>query len=164
MFKVEVTDTFGGEANYSWVNRFEVDYLKTNSTLAIVRAAVGDEQIVERTTTTQRWIRVYDEATQRYAYELKTETTHAVEKRTVRDWRAALAWLERTQPETYARVTKQWVSGPGEEPLEVRTVDDLRDKLIRDLDQMEAELADANERETHLRAVPVLETPQTEDT
>jgi hypothetical protein len=39
MFKVEVTDTFGGEANYSWVNRFEVDYLKTNSALAIVRAA-----------------------------------------------------------------------------------------------------------------------------
>jgi hypothetical protein len=39
MFKVEVTDTFGGEANYSWVNRFEVDYLKTNSRLAIVRAA-----------------------------------------------------------------------------------------------------------------------------
>jgi len=24
MIKVELTDTFGGEANYSWVNRFEI--------------------------------------------------------------------------------------------------------------------------------------------
>jgi hypothetical protein len=25
MIKIEVTDTFGGEANYSWVKRFELD-------------------------------------------------------------------------------------------------------------------------------------------
>jgi hypothetical protein len=40
----EYTDTFGGEANYSWVNRGEVKVTDTTSELAIVRrvkAAVG---------------------------------------------------------------------------------------------------------------------------
>lgn len=27
MFTIEMTDTFGGETNYSWVKRFEVDNL-----------------------------------------------------------------------------------------------------------------------------------------
>ena len=36
--KVEVTDTFGGEANYNWVKRFELKGLEDKSDLAIVRA------------------------------------------------------------------------------------------------------------------------------
>lgn len=34
---VEVTDTFAGEANYSWVKRYEVRGLENKSDLAIVR-------------------------------------------------------------------------------------------------------------------------------
>lgn len=33
----EVTDTFGGEANYSWVNRGEIEVKEGSSDLAIVR-------------------------------------------------------------------------------------------------------------------------------
>ena len=36
--KVEITDTFGGEANYNWVKRFELKGLEDKSDLAIVRA------------------------------------------------------------------------------------------------------------------------------
>jgi hypothetical protein len=36
--KVEHTDTFGGESNYSWVRRHALE-VKTDSRLAIVRAA-----------------------------------------------------------------------------------------------------------------------------
>ena len=35
----ELTDTFGGEANYSWVRRGDVEIKKNSSDLAIVRAA-----------------------------------------------------------------------------------------------------------------------------
>lgn len=35
--KVEVTDTFGGEANYSWVKRKELDLMDTLSKYSIVR-------------------------------------------------------------------------------------------------------------------------------
>jgi hypothetical protein len=34
---VEVTDTYGGEANYSWVRRYEIRGLEGKSDLAIVR-------------------------------------------------------------------------------------------------------------------------------
>lgn len=34
---VEVTDTFGHEANYSWVRRYAVDIVDTMSDYAIVR-------------------------------------------------------------------------------------------------------------------------------
>ncbi len=125
--------------------------------LAIVRAAVGDEQTIERTTTTTRYLRIYDDDAERWGYEPRTETSTTVERRTVRDWRAALAWLERTEPATYARVTRQWVSGPGEEPIQVHDVDDLRARLIADFDAMDLELAAANSREAHLEAVPVVE-------
>ena len=37
MFKVEVTDTFGGESNYSWVHRHEIK--GEMSDLALVRRA-----------------------------------------------------------------------------------------------------------------------------
>ena len=36
--KIELTDTFGGEANYSWVRREDVEVRK-DTRLAIVRAA-----------------------------------------------------------------------------------------------------------------------------
>ena len=38
-FNVEVTDTFGGEANYCWVHRFSFEMDETKSDLAIVRHA-----------------------------------------------------------------------------------------------------------------------------
>jgi hypothetical protein len=37
-FNIELTDTFGGESNYSWVERSELT-TKTDSRLAIVRKA-----------------------------------------------------------------------------------------------------------------------------
>lgn len=39
MVKVEVTDTFGGESNYSWVRRTELTLKDGASDRAIVRAA-----------------------------------------------------------------------------------------------------------------------------
>jgi hypothetical protein len=110
--------------------------------LALVRAAVGDEQITERTTTHVRWVRDgYDEAGKRWTYRELTETSTVVERRTVRDWRAALAWLERTQPEHYARVTRQWVSGPEGEPVQLEPVESLRDKLEVELEALAVKLA-----------------------
>jgi len=35
--QIEVTDTFGGEANYSWVRRFELRGLEGKSDIAIIR-------------------------------------------------------------------------------------------------------------------------------
>jgi hypothetical protein len=37
--KIEHTDTFGGDANYSWVNREEIEVPNNLSDLAIVRRA-----------------------------------------------------------------------------------------------------------------------------
>jgi len=37
LVQVEITDTFGGEANYSWVRRYEVEVADSASTRAIVR-------------------------------------------------------------------------------------------------------------------------------
>lgn len=36
-FQVEMTDTFGGEANYSWVKRASFNYADDVSDLALVR-------------------------------------------------------------------------------------------------------------------------------
>lgn len=38
-YDIEVTDTFGGEANYSWVKRFTIPDRPRESTLALVRRA-----------------------------------------------------------------------------------------------------------------------------
>lgn len=38
-FQIEHTDTFGGEANYCWVNRKVIEYPVTISDLALVRRA-----------------------------------------------------------------------------------------------------------------------------
>lgn len=38
-YNIEVTDTFGGEANYSWVQRYTLDLLDTVSNYALVRRA-----------------------------------------------------------------------------------------------------------------------------
>lgn len=38
-FEVEVTDTFGGEANYSWVNRYTIVAPRDLSNRALVRRA-----------------------------------------------------------------------------------------------------------------------------
>lgn len=37
MIKIEKTDTFGGEANYSWVERYELDSVPGQSDLAVIR-------------------------------------------------------------------------------------------------------------------------------
>ena len=42
--KIEVTDTFGGEANYSWVKRTEIEIPEGKSELSIIKrckAAIG---------------------------------------------------------------------------------------------------------------------------
>jgi hypothetical protein len=39
--KVEVTDTFGGEANYSWVRRYSVDAPTEASIVRRAKAAAG---------------------------------------------------------------------------------------------------------------------------
>lgn len=36
--QIEVTDTFGGEANYSWCRRYTIEHTEGKSRLAIVRA------------------------------------------------------------------------------------------------------------------------------
>lgn len=38
-WKVEVTDTFGGEANYSWVKRYTLELDENSTNLRVVRAA-----------------------------------------------------------------------------------------------------------------------------
>jgi hypothetical protein len=35
--KIEKTDTFGGEANYSWVERYELDAIDGESSLTFIR-------------------------------------------------------------------------------------------------------------------------------
>lgn len=37
--KIEVTDTFGGEANYSWVRKYEINLKESYSDFKIVREA-----------------------------------------------------------------------------------------------------------------------------
>lgn len=37
IIKIEVTDTFGGEANYRWVNRYELDLIEGESELKMMR-------------------------------------------------------------------------------------------------------------------------------
>ncbi len=39
VFDVEYTDTFGGQANYSWVNRKQITVKRGSSDLSVVRAA-----------------------------------------------------------------------------------------------------------------------------
>ena len=133
--------------------------------LALVRAAVGDEQTVTRTTETERWLRVKNTETGEWEYQRFVERSTITETRTVRDWRAALAWLERTQPHDYARVTRQWVSGPDEGPLEFQSVDAMREQVLAGLEELEAELAAANDREEHLAIeAGVVEPEATDDT
>lgn len=36
-YNIEVTDTFGGEANYSWVRRYTLDLMDTINDYALVR-------------------------------------------------------------------------------------------------------------------------------
>ena len=38
-FKFEYTDTFGGDANYSWVKRYEIELPENISDLALMRRA-----------------------------------------------------------------------------------------------------------------------------
>lgn len=39
LVKVEVTDTFGGEANYGWCRRFSIDMPESMSNYSVVRRA-----------------------------------------------------------------------------------------------------------------------------
>ncbi len=43
---VTVTDTFAGEANYSWIRRYYIPYTDTDSDVAIVRRAKLAARIV----------------------------------------------------------------------------------------------------------------------
>lgn len=38
-FDIEITDTFGGEANYSWVRRHSIEMPEKTTDLALVRRA-----------------------------------------------------------------------------------------------------------------------------
>jgi hypothetical protein len=38
-YSIELTDTFGGEANYAWVKRATIDHPETKSIMALRRAA-----------------------------------------------------------------------------------------------------------------------------
>ena len=38
-WRVEYTDTFGGEANYSWLRRYEIETKQDASRAAVMRAA-----------------------------------------------------------------------------------------------------------------------------
>jgi hypothetical protein len=52
MWQVELTDTFGGEANYSWVKRGEFEAVEGESQRSIMRkakAAVGMTRLRGRT-------------------------------------------------------------------------------------------------------------------
>jgi len=37
IIKIEKTDTFGGEANYSWVERYELDPIEGETDLQFIR-------------------------------------------------------------------------------------------------------------------------------
>ena len=37
--KIEITDTFGGEANYCWVRRYTLDYKENETERALIRRA-----------------------------------------------------------------------------------------------------------------------------
>ena len=37
MIKIEKTDTFGGEANYSWIERYELDSIKGQTDRQLIR-------------------------------------------------------------------------------------------------------------------------------
>lgn len=50
-FEVEVTDTFGGEANYSWVRRYTLDLPADASRVRVIRAAKKAAGWTGRTTT-----------------------------------------------------------------------------------------------------------------
>jgi len=53
---IEMTDTFGGEANYCWVNRFIVSASSPRGAMRRVCARTGDSvQCVDRYSETQRW-------------------------------------------------------------------------------------------------------------
>ena len=53
---IEMTDTFGGEANYCWVNRFIVSASTPRGAMRRVCARTGDSvQCVDRYSEQQRW-------------------------------------------------------------------------------------------------------------
>ena len=53
---IEMTDTFGGEANYCWVNRFLVSASTPRGAMRRVCARTGDSvQCVDRYSEQQRW-------------------------------------------------------------------------------------------------------------
>ena len=51
-FQIETTDTFGGEANYSWVERNTFEVPENASEMAIVRKAKKTQGITARHTKT----------------------------------------------------------------------------------------------------------------
>ena len=53
---VEMTDTFGGDANYCWVNRFIVSASSPRGAIRRVTARTGDRvQCVDRYNESQTW-------------------------------------------------------------------------------------------------------------
>ena len=110
----------------------------------ILRAGLGD-QSTETTTITKTYTKVVAGE----LHEVSETTTKTVE-RTDKQWQALAWWLERNYPERYARVTRQWVSGPDEGPVEVSSPDEMRDRLNRDLDALAVSLLGGGDDEDPL--------------
>lgn len=54
-FQIEHTDTFGGQANYCWVNRSEIERPDNVSNLALVRQAKKFAGLTGRRCTVEQW-------------------------------------------------------------------------------------------------------------
>ena len=55
IFEVEHTDTFGGEANYAWVHRYEFEADDDTTDLALVRRAKKLCGVSGQRSTTESW-------------------------------------------------------------------------------------------------------------
>ena len=59
IYNIELTDTFGGEANYSWVKRKSFEAPDTLSKLAVIRRAKALLDLNGIRTTTENWGDMY---------------------------------------------------------------------------------------------------------
>jgi len=106
----------------------------------VLRAGMGERTVTVDTTT-----KTYQKAVGRGDDARLVEVTETTERRTERTekaWQALAWWLERSYPDRYARVTRQWVSGPDEGPVEVVNPDELRARLDADLEAFASTLDD----------------------
>ena len=95
-----------------------------------IRAAGFGVKMTERTTTTTT------------KPDGAVVVVEVVREKVDRHWTALAWWLERTIPEVYAKVTRQWVSGPEGEPVQLEPVESLRDKLELEMERLAEQLAE----------------------